>query len=435
MAIRTRFFALFLALVLCSSAISAQPALPLKISGNHRYLLDQNNRPVFLTGDSPWSLIPAVTKEDAERYLEHRRQQGFNALIVNLIEHKFNGPINREGEHPFTRPWDFATPNEKYFAHADWVLSRAAEKGIIILLAPMYLGTKTGDEGWHQEARLNGEAKCRDYGRYLGRRYKDYNNIIWLMGGDRNPADVRDEVDAVAAGIREIAPAHLFTAHTAPETTAYEQYSLSQWLDLNATYSYEIVHRKLLANYHHRPVMPNLLTESTYEGEHNSSPLQIRRQAYWALLAGATGQFYGNRPIWGFFTGWEKALDGPGGRDMANFAAFVNSKPWHALIPDDDHKVVTSGLGEFRGLDYLAAACTEDRRLLIAYIPTPRSVVVQLSALKGDRLRASWFDPASGKPSPAGQYVAQGEHEFRSPGDSDAVLVIEGAKPHNETQQ
>jgi len=428
MPLRRLCAALFLSLALPSRAPAEPPTLPLRVSANHRYLVDQNNRPVFLTGDSPWSLISAVTKEDTERYLEHRREQGFNAIIVNLIEHKFNGPIDREGQHPFTTTWDFATPNERYFAHADWVLKCAAEKGIIVLLAPMYLGVKTGDEGWHQEARLNGEAKCRDYGRYLGRRYKDYNNIIWLMGGDRNPADVRNEVDAVAAGIRELAPSHLFTAHTAPETSAYEQYSLSQWLDLNTTYSYEIVHRKLLSNFHHRPVMPNILTESTYEGEHNSSPLQIRRQAYWALLAGATGEFYGNRPVWGFFSGWAASLNSQGGRDMVNFSTFVNSKAWHTLFPDDEHKVVTAGLGELRGLDYLAAARSDDRGLLIAYIPTPRTLTVKLSELRGNKLRASWFDPISGERSKAGEFTAQGEHEFRTPGEHDSILVIEGAE-------
>lgn len=426
MTLRPACSALLFAAAFCASAAPPEaPVLPLKISGNHRYLLDQNDRPVFLVGDSPWSLMSAITKEDAERYLEDRRRKGFNALIVNLIEHKFNGPVNRYGDAPFTTPADFATPNEKYFAHADWVLQRAAEKGIVILLAPMYLGYKTSDEGWHQEARLNAEAKCRDYGRYLGRRYKDYRNIIWFMGGDRNPADVRDEVDAVAAGIRELAPAHLFTAHTAPENTAYEQYSLSPWLDLNATYTYEIVHRKLLANYHHRPVMPNILSESTYEGEHNASPVQIRRQAWWALLSGATGQFYGNRPIWGFFQGWEQALDARGGRDMATIAGFVQSRPWQTLIPDDQHKVVTSGLGELRGLDYLAAARSEDRRLLIVYIPTPRSFTVRLSELAGGKLRAYWFDPATGKTSEAGEYAPQGDHEFRAPAGSDSVLVIE----------
>ncbi|HEX2521776.1 MAG TPA: DUF4038 domain-containing protein, partial [Terriglobia bacterium] len=307
----------------------------------------------------------------------------------------------------------------------DWVLRRAADEGVVMMLAPIYLGYKGTDEGWYQEVRLNAEAKCRDYGRYLGRRYKDYPNIIWLMGGDRNPADVIDEVNAVAAGIREFAPSHLFTAHTAPESTPAEQYSLSQWLDLDATYSYMIVHRKLLANYHHRPVRPNILIESTYEGEHNASPLQIRRQSYWALLAGAAGQFYGNRPIWGFFPGWEKALDSKGAQDMARLAKFIESRPWHTLVPDDAHKVVTSGLGEFRGLDYLAAARSEDRRLLVAYIPTPRSFTVQFSELTGEKLHAWWFDPKTGKAVQAGEYQPRGEHEFRTPGEGDWVLVLE----------
>ncbi|MCI0627026.1 MAG: DUF4038 domain-containing protein [Acidobacteria bacterium] len=274
---------LILEFAISSLALSAQhPALPLKVSGNGRYLVDQNEQAVFLQGDTPWSLISGLTKDEAARYLKDRREKRFNALIVNLIEHKYRGPVNREGKPPFTTMGDFATPNEKYFAHADWVLRRAADEGIVVLLAPMYLGYKGTDEGWHQEVRLNGEAKCRDYGRYLGRRYKDYTNIIWLMGGDRNPDNVRDEVDGLAAGIREFSPSHLFTAHTVSESTPAEQYSLSQWLDLNTTYTYMIVHRKLLANYHYRPVRPNILIESTYEGEHNASPLQIRRQAYWA---------------------------------------------------------------------------------------------------------------------------------------------------------
>jgi len=421
---------LILAFAISTLAHSAPHlALPLKISGNSRYLLDQNEQAVFLQGDTPWSLISGLTKDEAARYLKDRQAKGFNALIVNLIEHKYRGPVNREGEPPFTATGDFATPNEKYFAHSDWVLRRAADEGIVILLAPMYLGYKGTDEGWYQEVRLNGEAKCRDYGRYLGRRYKDYSNIIWLMGGDRNPADVRDEVDGLAAGIREFAPSHLFTAHTVSESTPAEQYSLSQWLDLNATYTYMIVHRQLLANYHRRPVRPNILIESTYEGEHNASPLQIRRQAYWALLAGATGQFYGNRPIWGFFPGWEKALDSRGGQDMARLAEFIKSRPWHTLVPDDAHKVVTSGLGEFRGLDYLAAGRSADRRMLMAYIPTPRSVVVQFSELAGNKLKASWFDPQSGKTLDAGEYQAQGQHEFHTPGDGDWVLVVEDTSP------
>lgn len=267
------------AAVLANCAVGAEaPAFPLKVSADRRYLVDQKGRPFLVHGDTAWSLITAVTKDEAERYLEDRRSKGFDAIIVNLIEHFFNGPVNREGDGPFVAPGDFSRPNEKYFAHADWVLQRAGEKGIAVFLFPMYLGYKGSDEGWYQEVVLNGTAKCRNYGRYLGKRYRDYKNIVWTLGGDRNPDGVEEAVDAIATGIRESMPDVLFSAHPAPEFAGAEKYSL-QWLDINSTYTYGIVHRLLLRDYDRRPVMPFVLMESTYEGEHNSSHVQIRRQA------------------------------------------------------------------------------------------------------------------------------------------------------------
>jgi hypothetical protein len=398
--------------------------LPLKIGGNRRYLVDQMDRPFLVHGDTAWSLITALTRDEAERYLENRRAKGFNAIIVNLIEHKFRGPVNREGEGPFTTPGAFDTPNEKYFTHADWVVRRAGEKGMVVFLFPMYLGYKGTDEGWYQEVLLNGMAKCREYGRYLGKRYKQFTNIVWTLGGDRIPELAEEAEDAIASGIRESMPDSLFSAHAAPEYSATEKYN-SAWLDLNSTYTYNIVHQLLLRDYNRRPVMPFVLMESSYEGEHNSSPVQIRRQAYWALLCGAAGQFLGNRPIWGFFPGWEAALESEGARSMVHLRSLFVSRPWHELIPDQAHKVVVDGLGEFNGLDYVAAARTADRRLVMAYIPTPRTIVIDTGELAARHVRASWFDPRTGSTTP-GRAFAPGKREsFTSPGDGDWVLVLD----------
>src|ERR1035438_4484555 len=103
-------------------ACGASP-YPVKVGLDHRHLVDQSGAPFLVQGDAPWSLISGLTREEAELYLEKRRSQGFNSIIVNLIEHKFRGPVNRYGEGPFTTPGDFSTPNEKYFEHADWVRS------------------------------------------------------------------------------------------------------------------------------------------------------------------------------------------------------------------------------------------------------------------------------------------------------------------------
>ncbi len=408
-------------------AWAAPSHYPLKISANHRYLVDQDNAPFLLQGDAPWSLISAVTKSEAEQYLENRRALGFNTLMVNLVEHHFNGPINREGEGPFRMPGDFSTPNEKYFAHADWVIKKAAEKGIQILLAPCYLGYKGTEEGWYEEILSSGPEKCRAYGQFLGKRYRDFDNIFWLMGGDRDPGKARAEVHEIALGIKEFDQRHLFSAHCEPEQAPVDGYVHETWLDVNNSYSYEIVHKKLLADYSHTPVMPNFLIESTYEGEHNATPVQIRRQAYWAILCGATGQIMGNRPLWGFDPGWQFAMNATASQDMARLKVLFNSRAWYDLIPDQNYKVVIGGVGEHNGLDYLAAARSTDGSAIIAYLPDSRTITVDLTKVSGSQALAWWFNPRNGKAVSAGKFATQGNRDFTPPGKEDWVLVLDDA--------
>jgi hypothetical protein len=414
------------ALFFAFTTLGAGP-YPLRVGSDHRHLVEQNGTPFLIQGDAPWSIISGLTREEEEQYLENRRQKGFNSIIVNLIEHKFHGPVDRYGEGPFTTPGDFSTPNEKYFEHADWVLRKAAEKGIQVFLAPIYLGYIHTDEGWVEEALANGPEKCRAWGRYVGRRYRDFDNLVWLIGGDRNPESARPDVDAIVAGIKEFDTRHLFTAHCHPENSAVDQYKDDGWLDVNDTYTYAIVHGKLLADYNRTPTMPFFLIETTYEGEHNASAVQIRRQAYWALLCGATGQFLGNRPIWLFDPGWQAAMDAAGSQDMVRLKALFTSRRWYELVPDEKHEVVVDGLGEFRGLDYLAAARTHDGRTVIAYLPTTRAFTVDLSKVAGTEVQAWWYNPRTGKADAAGRFATGAKQKFTPPAEGDWVLVLDDA--------
>lgn len=423
-----RFLRLVLLGVLaCAPLALASDPYPLAVSPDHRHLVDQSGTPFLVQGDAAWSLVSGLTKEEAELYLEDRRRKGFNSVIVNLIEHKFRGPVNRYGDAPFTTPGDFATPNEKYFEHADWVIRKAAEKGIQVFLAPIYLGYIGTEEGWVEEALANGPEKCRNWGRYVGKRYAGFNNLVWMIGGDRNPDTARQDVDAIVQGIKEFDKRHIFTAHCHPENSAIDQYQQDGWLDLNTTYTYGIVHSMLLRDYHRTPPIPFVLIESTYEGEHNASAVQIRRQAYWALLSGATGQFLGNRPIWLFDPGWEAAMNSTASRDMTRLRALFSSRPWYELVPDDKHEVVIEGLGEFRGLDYLAAARTSDGGTVIAYAPTPRAITVDMTKISGKEVRVVWFNPRTGKSDSAGEFPTSGKHQFSPPGEGDWILLLDDA--------
>ena len=54
-------------------------------------------------------------------------------------------------------------------------------------------------------------------------------------------------------GIKEFDRRYLFTAHCHPENSAVDQYKDDGWLDLNDTFTYGIVHKKLLADYNRCP--------------------------------------------------------------------------------------------------------------------------------------------------------------------------------------
>ena len=124
------------------------------------------------------------------------------------------------------------------------------------------------------------------------------------------------------------------TAQCYPESSSVDIFSGGGWLDFNATYSYGIVHRKLLADYNHTPTMPTFFIESTYESEHNSTEVQIRRQAYWASLCGGFGHVFGNFFIWSF--GGEFVNEAGGhrieGALEANDGEIRNKQEWYTGV-------------------------------------------------------------------------------------------------------
>lgn len=429
------FAAVCLISVLLTATAGAQssPEHPTQLHGerqNSRHLFSGNKIPFLVQGDTARSLIVGLNDAEVEQYLKNRHDKGFNTIFVNLIEHKYSKkpPLNEAGDAPFLKPDDFSTFNEKYFAHADWVIRKAAEYGIQVFLSPCYLGNGETGDGWLEELMKQDAWNVLKYSRFLGTRYRTFDNVVFVFGGDRNPhtAKEKEMVDLLALGILEVHSENLFTAQAEQESSAIEAFG-DMWLDFNSTYSRGMVHQKLLADYNRVPIWPFFLIESTYEGEHNASAVQIRRQAYWAVLCGGIGHIMGNGIVWSFKPGWQTAMDQDSSVDMMHWGQLFRSRNWSELVPDQKHEVVTRGVGEFNGLDYLAAARTSDGSTVIAYMPTRRMVTVDMSKVSGGQAKAWWFNPHEGKATVAGVFPTSGMHEFIPPTDSDWVLVLDDA--------
>jgi uncharacterized protein DUF4038/collagenase-like protein with putative collagen-binding domain len=431
-------------------------AFPIRISSDKNYLEGADGSPFFLRGDSAWSILAQLTRADSLTYLDSRKAHGFNAILASLVEADFGSHDpkwrNADGQLPFTDPDDWTTTNDAYFAHVDWFLKQAEQRGMLVILAPAYIGYGCGSEGWCAHMKANGVAKLTQYGQYVGNRYKTFKNILWLNSGDYTPSTTGnpselDLVNAVANGIRGVeAGAHLHAAHWSTETSGAAGPAVP-WLDVDTTYSYTAPHlyQKSLAdrarNFGKRP---NFLLESMYENEHNVSPMQLRSQMYQPMLAGGSGFFFGSFPIWPLWSpgdsawqfdngkypgGWKTALDGAGTKFASIAFQFFGAIAWHTLQPDQSHKLLVGGYGS----DDSAALCASDAAgtLAVAYTTSNLALEFDMAKLKGP-VTARWFDPARGTFSAAATNPAAntGTKTFTPPakngdGSADWVLLLE----------
>jgi hypothetical protein len=419
------------AVVFAGNALS-QPVFPLKIGQSGRYFVDQNEVPFFIHGDTPWSLIGQVSREDAELYIQDAASRGFNSIIVTLVEGYYadNAPANFYGVVPFTTPNDFTTPNEPYFEHADWVINKAAEYGLQVVLAPNYLGCC--NDGWANALRDdNSEADATWFGEWVGRRYRNFPNLMYAWGNDLDPADLRAKIRAMAQGVKATDPNHLQTYH-AWQKSALDAWDASEsWLDFNITYTYEPVQIDSLEDFNRSPFLPYFLFESHYENDFGGmGAARTRQQAYTALLSGAAGHHYGNNPIWHMngnpadgSTNWKNHLDDEGRADMQHVRRLFESREWFTLVPDQAHLLVTSGIGS--GDSFVAAALSEDSATAIIYFPRRTTISVDLGQISGPSKTGWWFNPRDGSAAEIGTLGGSGSMSFTPPSGNDWALVID----------
>ena len=423
-----------LLLVLACITTSATAAIqyPLSISADGRNVLDSRGNQVMFNAAAPWHIAARLTREETAEYLDARASQGINALLMALMVtdgYSTGSSANAYGDKPFLSPGDFTQPNEAYFAQVDWVIEQANQRGMTMLITPVYLGWECGPEGWCAETIAAGPSVMRDFGRWIGNRYRDQPNIVWVQGGDvdADAYGAMDEVDALVEGIREFDSTHLHTAHCDRQNSARDCYD-RPWLDFNTTYSdCSLTPRQIRDDYQLIPWMPTVYIEGVYEFENNISAECVRSQAWWSVLGGSNGHFFGSGKIWDFPSWWRDGLDTDGARSMYNFGRLVKARAPGQLVPDYAHNVLISGYGNIDDSSYAAAATRADRNSILAYIPSARTVTVAMTRVEGVEADAWWIDPALGEGQYIGRFPTTGTREFSTPGPGDWLLIIDNA--------
>ena len=311
-------------------------------------------------------------------------------------------------------------------------------------------GNKVTKGSWEKSAPvIFNPDNARVYGKWIGNRYRNARNLIWILGGDRNPENVVPVWRAMAEGIRSADTGkHLITYHPNGAQSSATFLHNEPWLDFNMIQSghsarnspnYEFVAK----DYARTPVKPTLDGESRYEDHPvNWKPAElgyfdesdVRQAAYWNVFAGSLGHTYGCHPIWqmksegkdpiGFArNNWKDVLDLPGASSMRHLRALVESRPFLTAVPAQDLLIDNPPLG----LDH--AQATRGDGYVMVYIPGGRSVKVATGKLGTPALRVWWFDPKSGGVRPGGIVDVANTAVFNAPGTpargNDWVLVLD----------
>ena len=427
----------------------------LKISENRRFLIHEDGTPFFYLGDTGWELFHRLNKSETERYLENRRAKGFTVIqAVALAELDGLNTPNAEGNKPLMDN-DPLKPNEAYFEHLDWVIKKAQEKGIFIGLLPTW-GDKV-DKRWGAGPVIFNQENAYKYGQWIGNRYKNYPNIIWINGGDRDGGGNNKPIwDAIGEGIKSADKNHLMTFHPGGERSSSEWFNESTWLDFNMCQtghgqrSYAIYKRIIVRDYDLKPVRPCFDGEPRYEdhpvgwnpgilGWFNED--DIRQALYWNLFSGAFGHTYGCHPIWQMKTpereavglarnNWYDVLDLPGAGDLIHARRLTESRPFVSRVPDQS-MIVPSYYPE---TDYVVA--TRGDGYAFVYFPTGWSAEIILDKIGAANIKASWFDPHTGKSELIDTFPGKGNRKFTPPSNgrgNDWILVLDDASKNFKT--
>jgi hypothetical protein len=438
-------------LLLSRETLQAQS---LQVSGNGRYLIRENGSPFFWLADTAWELTHRGTRDEIDYYLEKRKSQGFNVIqTVALAELDGLHTPNREGQTPLIDD-DPAQPNPAYFEIIDYTLRKADSLGMFVALLPTW-GDKLFKESWGTGPEVFTPETAYAYGKWIGHRFRKAQNLIWVLGGDRNPREGTADVevwnqlaDGILAGLDRPEKA-LMSFHPQPRRDGGSSHWFHQepWLDFNMHQTghcnTEPSYTKIRFDYALTPAKPVLDGEPLYEAHplcfnapeqgYSTAP-EIRRIMYQNVFSGAFGQTYGCHAVWQMYSPerqpvngplgpWKKALDLPMANQVRYLKELMLSRPYLSRIPDQ-------GLFARQpesAVDAPLATRDEAGTYAMVYLPDGKSVTLNLQALKGTRFRSWWYDPRTGAAFP-GEILSGTEAPIVPPSSGkgqDWVLVVD----------
>jgi hypothetical protein len=391
------FFLLILSgLTSVGESLSAKTRFPLKVSANGRQLTYQDGSPFLVVADAAWQLLRKLNYQDAVQYLDIRKSQSINTILIHLLPAQPNQK-NIHNVAPFKENNNLAKPDEAYFSYLEKILVAAKERDLVVA---MIISRKS----WNTLFEAQGEAVCRSYGSYLSKKFSKFPNLIWVIGEEENQEKFvyralseglkEHPVNQLIASFSSCSPTSLSDSaeqpdmkFIVPDTTV----SVSEYASL---YAWQ---KKIGQNYHRPFVVANL--ELPKEIADQSAI--IRNQAYQSVLSGSAG-FCHSSTIKNFHTTWKVNITRDGAEYLAHFSKILNHIPREFMEPDSGVTLTPDSLDR----DEISTFFLSNKRMAMLYIPSSRTIKLNLAALTGEKFVSVWYSPRTGKRWPGGDLTA-----------------------------
>jgi hypothetical protein len=330
------------------------------------------------------------------------------------------------------------------------VIDEAAKRGLYMALVPVWGSNVKG--GWVTQPQ------AKKYAAFLAERYKTRSNITWLNGGDIKGSDSLAVWNQIGSTLKQEDPGHLVTFHPRGRFTSSRWFHQQSWLDFNMfqsghrnymqdtskgeTHYGEDNWRYIQEDLAKKPLKPTLDGEPSYEGipyglHDTTKPYwnanEVRRYAYWSVLAGGAGFTYGHNAVMQFYQPgdarsaygakkyWREAMTDPGAVQMRYLKELISTVAGTDR-KEDQALVINNG----KRYDRIATTRGTDYALLYTY--TGKNIQVKLGKIAGKKITASWFDPCTGEYTEAGSFPNSGTRNFDPPGKpapgNDWVLIL-----------
>jgi hypothetical protein len=414
---------LFFSFLIGLSSFAQEIKGPIQVHRDNRYLMTSDGKPFFWLADTAWELFHRLDEKQASLYLDTRKEQGFNVVqAVILAELDGIHAPNTNGETPFLdlEKWEY---NEAYFTHVDRILDLALEREIHIALLPTW-GDKLFKNSWGIGPEIFTPSTAYSYGKWIGQRYRDRKNLVWVLGGDRNPRENSQDIQVwnqMAKGILETQNPEnpiLITFHPQPTDPGGSSnwFHQAEWLDLNMHQTghcpNQPTYEKIAYDLRLSPQKPTIDGEPMYE-EHPkcfnakelgySEAADIRRIMYWNVFAGAAGQTYGCHAVWQMYDldkapinaplkPWHKSLDLEVANQVKHLKKLMLSRPYFDRIVDQSLIVEAQQDNE----SFVTATRDQSGSFSMFYFPDGKDISINLKNLSGQNFKMTWMDPRTG---------------------------------------